>query len=375
MEGRDGYFEQAGENASGVALFTLNPDGSPGPAQRGTFVSFDQILASRQANDLALDRFVVRDLVAPASVALGDLSRAAPDMRIETLRASGFTLDTSLTLARAIGSARSSSVFNPEQIFTVRGVDYQWRETPNGSVKTAITYANDGVRAAHMRDFWALQDQMRASPVGTIAYGVSKGLGGDETVSRLALAGGTAFEGLALGASGRTPATNWTGVYTGSLPRPTGPAITYDPRVGISRGSGALSAAEGAGGKAIIVTPMGVAIAPEVLSLQGTSRFVGDFRGIQGATIEDIVSRVPSNWTLLPQKQGMGIRFVDELGMERLRLHGPTAAAPAGSNSASGWTARVHGPNNQYYDNLGNLVGRKNNAGHIPIWGNPNVGP
>jgi hypothetical protein len=116
-------------------------------------------------------------------------------------------------------------------------------------------------------------------------------------------------------------------------------------------------------------------VTPEILGLQGTSKLVSDFTGIEGSTVEDIISRVPSDWTMLPQKQGMGVRFVDKQGVERLRLHGSSKAAPAGSNSASGWTARVHAPNNQYYDSLGNLVGPKDNAGHIPIFGNPNVVP
>jgi len=128
--------------------------------------------------------------------------------------------------------------------------------------------------------------------------------------------------------------------------------------------------------RAIIATERGVAMTPELLSLQGTSKMVGDFRGIAGARVEEIISRVPKNWTLLPQQKGMGIRFLDSNGIERLRLHGPSVVAPAGSNSASGWTVRVHvsGTKNGYYDNLGNIVGAKANEGHIPIYGNPNAG-
>jgi hypothetical protein len=135
-------------------------------------------------------------------------------------------------------------------------------------------------------------------------------------------------------------------------------------------------AAERAGGSVIIATERGVAMTPELLSLQGTSKIVGNFRGIQGARVEEIISRVPGNWTLASQQKGMGIRFLDEAGIERLRLHGPSAGAPAGSNSAAGWTARIHvpGTKNSYYDSLGNIVGPKANEGHIPIYGNPNAG-
>ena len=126
----------------------------------------------------------------------------------------------------------------------------------------------------------------------------------------------------------------------------------------------------------IIVTERGVAITPDLLDVQGTSKLVGNFQGIQGATVEEIVSRVPKDWIVVPQEKGMGIRFLDDLGTERLRLHGPGVRAPAGSNSAVGWTARVHVPGveNQYYDSLGNIVGPRANEGHIPIFGNPSAG-
>ena len=89
----------------------------------------------------------------------------------------------------------------------------------------------------------------------------------------------------------------------------------------------------------------------------------------------EIISRVPNNWVMTEQQQGFGIRFLDESGTERIRLHGPCARAPAGKNSAVGWTLRVHvpGTNNSYYDNLGNIVGPNANEGHIPIYGNPNA--
>lgn len=134
--------------------------------------------------------------------------------------------------------------------------------------------------------------------------------------------------------------------------------------------------AESAAPRVIIATERGVAMTPELLSLQGTSKLVGNFRGIEGARVEEIISRVPGNWTLASQQKGMGIRFLDDTGLERIRLHGPSAGAPAGSNSASGWTARIHvpGTKNSYYDSLGNIVGPKANEGHIPIYGNPKAG-
>ncbi|KWV92091.1 polymorphic toxin type 30 domain-containing protein [Erythrobacter sp. YT30] len=159
-----------------------------------------------------------------------------------------------------------------------------------------------------------------------------------------------------------------------------GDATRLTPNNGSTNGggpAGGTGGPNGSGGpdRTFIGTDRGVVISDDVLALQGTSRLVGDFRGIQGARVEEIISRVPSDWTMLPQQRGMGIRFIDDTGAERLRLHGPSARAPEGSNAASGWTARVHvpGTSNQYYDNLGNIVGARNNDGHIPVYGNANL--
>ena len=67
----------------------------------------------------------------------------------------------------------------------------------------------------------------------------------------------------------------------------------------------------------------------------------------------------------------MGIKFLDEAGFERIRMHAPSARAPVGSNSASGWTLRVMDRAEDYYDNLGRLVPYPANEGHIPMLGNP----
>ena len=135
--------------------------------------------------------------------------------------------------------------------------------------------------------------------------------------------------------------------------------------------NGAL-AAESAGVRSVIyVTPMGVAISSDTLALQGTSRLAGNFQGLAGATVDDVVARIPANWTCASQLRGQGIVWRDALGFERIRIHGPSLRAPVGSNSAAGWVLRVSDRAGNYFDDLGRMVPYRANEGHIPLFGNP----
>lgn len=125
------------------------------------------------------------------------------------------------------------------------------------------------------------------------------------------------------------------------------------------------------GASPIIVTPKGVAVASETLAKQGASHLAGNFTGLAGKSVDDIVAGVPSKWRMVPQDKGMGIKLLDEAGFERIRIHGPSPKAPAGSNSASGWTMRIMDRAGNYYDDAGRIVPYKANSGHIPIYGNP----
>ena len=121
----------------------------------------------------------------------------------------------------------------------------------------------------------------------------------------------------------------------------------------------------------MIATSKGVIVSSNTLAKQGSSNLVGDFTKLEGATVDEIISRVPKDWKMLAQKNGNGIRFIDEAGIERIRIHGPDPKAPIGTNSNSGWILRIQDKNKNYLDNFGNIGGYKANETHIPIYGNP----
>ena len=98
---------------------------------------------------------------------------------------------------------------------------------------------------------------------------------------------------------------------------------------------------------------------------------VGEFTKLEEVTVDEIISRVPKDWKMLAQKNVNGIRFIDEAGIERIRIHGPDPKAPIGTNSNSGWILRIQDKNKNYLDNFGNSGGYKVNETHIPIYGNP----
>jgi len=91
--------------------------------------------------------------------------------------------------------------------------------------------------------------------------------------------------------------------------------------------------------------------------------------------MEEIIERIPSSWTMAPQNVGKGIKFIDEMGFERIRMHGPSISQniPATSNSRNGWVLRVIDRQERYYDDLGNVVAHRADEGHIPMFGNANL--
>lgn len=99
----------------------------------------------------------------------------------------------------------------------------------------------------------------------------------------------------------------------------------------------------------------GIEGTPKAPNKLGTGK-VGDFSDIKGASIDDILSRIPENATrreLTPIEgkvtEGFEYKWVQDGKTMRVRVHGPDASAPAGSNAANGWIVRVQ-EGKKYYD-------------------------
>lgn len=122
----------------------------------------------------------------------------------------------------------------------------------------------------------------------------------------------------------------------------------------------------------------------------------GDFNGLAGLSIEEMIARVPPGAEIElidnPRFQGGGYNFTWYEGDTRmgLSMHGPDTEAPAGSRGADGWTARVRSGRRRW-----NPTGGENGEGafepqpgpnsdrrddfmrdtHIPLEGHPDAPP
>lgn len=98
------------------------------------------------------------------------------------------------------------------------------------------------------------------------------------------------------------------------------------------------------------------------LNLLGTSSKVGDFTGLTGATVNEVVSRIPADTVIEhwePElgriEEGMNFKFKDVNGKTVIiRMHEADPLAPAGSNAANGWVLRVR-IGGKYMDATGKL--------------------
>lgn len=79
----------------------------------------------------------------------------------------------------------------------------------------------------------------------------------------------------------------------------------------------------------------------------GTGK-VGDFSNIKGASVDDIISRIPKHAekrVLHPveggAQRGFEYKWKEDGKTWRVRVHDPDPSAPAGSNASENWTVRV----------------------------------
>lgn len=127
----------------------------------------------------------------------------------------------------------------------------------------------------------------------------------------------------------------------------------------------------------------------------GTSSRVGDFRGLAGKTVPEVLSRIPASAevrVLRPVEGGASAgreyKWNDGSSTYRVRIHDADPSAPAGSNAHDGWIVRVHrqGPGKFYLDDQGNPHHQNSHneasphydpssaqATHIPLAGNPHA--
>lgn len=102
--------------------------------------------------------------------------------------------------------------------------------------------------------------------------------------------------------------------------------------------------------------------AGKVGDADGTGMKVGDFSNIEGASPAEILNRIPTEANVRPLHpisgavtEGYEYSWKDGSGQTwRVRIHGPDASAPSGSNAQQGWIVRVQ-KGTQYMDNSGNF--------------------
>jgi hypothetical protein len=90
--------------------------------------------------------------------------------------------------------------------------------------------------------------------------------------------------------------------------------------------------------------------------VEGAGSKVGDFNNLTGATVDEVLDRIPKDATmreLTPVKggasEGFEYKWIQDGQTYRARVHNVDVGAPAGSNAANGWTMRIQ-RGRQYYD-------------------------
>jgi hypothetical protein len=175
------------------------------------------------------------------------------------------------------------------------------------------------------------------------------------------------------------------------------PADAAQTGSGIGMAGHAVSAPRTPGGSWARGPGSSIPHEPTIRRLQGTNPNAGQpnaFDGVRGQSAEDAISRVPRgaerpNFDPGPTNMdGVKFKWNNADGSAgRMRIHGPDPAAPAGSNSAEGYVARIesgkttfNGDTNSYVkpnvfnENSPMYDAAAANGAHVPLKGNPTLG-
>jgi len=274
-----------------------------------------------------------------------------------------------------------------------------------GVVAAAITAAGLGVTAASAATMTLGQSVATGATIGVISGALSGGAG---QLSYNAMTG--APNGLFAG----VPQAMLAGGALGGVGGAVGGAINYGVNASL-RGLGSINPDPWGAftpnfsgncpnviSSITYVTPGGAALPDSLLETQGTSPTAGNFTGLEGKPVSEIVARVPRDWTWSAMASegtmnGGGVKFTSPDGLREIRIHGPTnnpniIAQYPNDPGVKGWTVRVGEQNPGYVnpadstgtyadkwgfiyrDTFGNIVRLVSAAGHIPIQGNPFLG-
>ena len=94
------------------------------------------------------------------------------------------------------------------------------------------------------------------------------------------------------------------------------------------------------------------------------SRAIGDFSGLKGGTVQEVLEAIPLHAThrkLLPiagaVNEGIEYKWVEGGVTWRVRMHGPDPSAPSGTHANTGWVVRIQ-RQHRFMDSQGNFHAR-----------------
>ena len=88
----------------------------------------------------------------------------------------------------------------------------------------------------------------------------------------------------------------------------------------------------------------------------GNTSKIGDFSGLNGSNVDDILDRIPDDAVLREltpvnggATEGFEFKWVQDGQTYRVRVHNPDPSAPIGTNAYNNWVVRVQ-RGRRYYD-------------------------